>query len=162
MTTEYLVLVFCIAPFVLTFMVSTNAVLIGVIFANARAVAKVKAWSLTTGSMITSEMKLFKIGRTRSLMPVVEYTYQVNGQSYKGDQLLPSAGMIGGSLLKKAMARHPVGAQTTVYYNPQNPAESVLEKTSPVVGFLVWALVFSDIAMCAIIPYAWWLLKLYK
>lgn len=59
--------------------------------------------------------------------PFVEYDYQVNGQSFRGDRI-----MIGGanseSELELVLGQYPLGANVIVYYDPANPQQAVLER----------------------------------
>lgn len=61
----------------------------------------------------------------------VSYSYQVMGQGYQGNQF--SFGTEGNSFdtrssAEKEIARFPEGSPVTVYYDPDRPAEAVLEK----------------------------------
>lgn len=61
--------------------------------------------------------------------PAVEYTYMVNGQEFTGKRiwfgearaLLPSASA-------GVAERYPEGGEVMVYYNPDKPRDSVLER----------------------------------
>lgn len=64
----------------------------------------------------------------------ITYEYAVEGKLFSSSRLAPSL------MLYKAsdMARkYPPGAEITVYYNPKNPKEAVLEPKSPVTGILI-------------------------
>jgi hypothetical protein len=78
------------------------------------------AWDSTSGADSTS------------FHPAITYEYEVNGQRYRGDRLRASdsfysMGMLPGSA-QAVVNRYPVGAPVTVYYNPANPQEAVLER----------------------------------
>lgn len=80
--------------------------------------------------------------------PYVVYSYQVNGQPMKNDRIQPG-GDVGGMVAYKTLKRYPIGAQVSVYYNPQNPSEALLERNVP--GYVRWlwvALVFTNITLC--------------
>jgi hypothetical protein len=56
----------------------------------------------------------------------------VNGHRYRSDRLRASdgfysVGMLPGSA-QAVVNRYPAGAPVTVYYNPDNPQESLLER----------------------------------
>ncbi|MBI3409479.1 MAG: DUF3592 domain-containing protein [Planctomycetes bacterium] len=59
--------------------------------------------------------------------PLVEYEYQANGKSFRGDRI-----MIGGanseSELESVLGQYPLGAKVIVYYNPADPQQAVLER----------------------------------
>ena len=62
--------------------------------------------------------------------PVVQYSYQVGGRSYQGSRIAPGP-EVGGTGAGKIIERYPVNSQVTVYYNPQNPSDAVLETKAP-------------------------------
>jgi hypothetical protein len=90
-----------------------------------------QTWLSTTGTVLMSSVQTSYSGRSHSTYPVVVYVYTVNGQSHQsqriraGDQFLTVR--VAGQA-QATVARYPIGASVTVYYNPANPAESVLEK----------------------------------
>lgn len=64
--------------------------------------------------------------------PVVEYTYEVNGNSYRSDKI--NSGWTVSydlSTAQNKINQYQPGASVTVHYNPANPADAVLE-THPV------------------------------
>lgn len=64
--------------------------------------------------------------------PMVVYEYQVNGMKYLSNRVRvedASGPTLGGALYANPLLkRYPKGATVTVYYNPQNPKESALER----------------------------------
>jgi len=64
--------------------------------------------------------------------PMVVYEYQVNGIKYISNRVRAqdASGPTLGSALyaNPLLKRYPKGATVTVYYNLQNPKESVLER----------------------------------
>ena len=79
--------------------------------------------------------------------PLVEYEYQVNDQSFRGDRI-----MIGGGKseveLEYVLGRYPLGAKVVVYYNPADPQQAVLERGIPATGFGVAASFSSSLPAC--------------
>ena len=68
------------------------------------------------------------------------YTYEVDGQTYSNDRIwsglnpqeeLPSAEIAG-----QALAEFPVGSEVIVYYDPDDPQDSVL-RAEPGVGWML-------------------------
>ena len=87
--------------------------------------------------------------------PNVKYTYQAIGQEYEGTKFgfgfQQSYGSSGKA--QAALARFPVGAQVTVYYNPNNPAEAVLErKAGGSTLSLVLGIIFLAVSLCVGCP----------
>ena len=64
--------------------------------------------------------------------PMVVYEYEVNGIKYLSNRVRvqdASGPTMGGALYANPLLkRYPKGASITVYYNPQNPRESALER----------------------------------
>lgn len=64
-----------------------------------------------------------------SYVPEIKYTYSVMGNAYQGSHIGFGVTMSGWlSSAEKVVARYPEGATRTVYYNPQKPAQAVLER----------------------------------
>jgi hypothetical protein len=98
---------------------------------SAAVRAAAQAWSDTTGTVVSSTIKVRRTGRSRSEVPVVVYQYVVNGHTYHGETLRAGDRFFSVRLAgqaRESMARYPAGASVKVYYNPADPAESALER----------------------------------
>ena len=90
-----------------------------------------QSWPSTSGVVLSSSVQVRRSNRSRSEYPVVVYQYEVNGKSYQGQRI--KAGdkfmsiRISGET-QATVARYPVGSRVTVYYDPNNPSESALER----------------------------------
>jgi hypothetical protein len=90
--------------------------------------------SLFIGDELASEFVSVPKGGGRELeeWPMVVYEYEVNGVKYFSNRLRvedtsgPTTG--GGWYTKQLFKRYPKGVAVTVYYNPQDPKESALER----------------------------------
>lgn len=127
-----------------------DGILLGIIFSTLRGVAKASNWSSTMGTVIYSAIESRTSGDSTANYPVVHYTYQVMGQTLQGRKIMPGpeAGGVGS---KKIVARYPVDAQVMVYYDPNNPSDAVLERSTP--GHVKWlwiTIVLVDIFLCAL------------
>ena len=133
-----------------------NAVFIGIIFFMRRKMSQVSQWPFTMGTvmMSTIEQRSSSEGGYTDY-PVVQYSYQVGGQTYQGMKLAPGP-EVGGSGARKVVARYPASAQVMVFYNPQNPSEAVLERKAPAQWVMWLILVIFDCALCGVIPIIWW------
>jgi hypothetical protein len=85
-----------------------------------------KQWMQTTGKILASEMR----GR-KAYIPFVKYEYELNGKTYTAETELYSP-QWGGKLLRKETSENILSmfkpeSTLTVYVNPKNHAESVLE-----------------------------------
>jgi hypothetical protein len=120
-----------------------------------RKMATVSQWPSTMGvvQMSTIEQRSSDDGYTD--YPVVQYSYQVGGQSYQSMKLAPGP-EVGGSGARGVVAKYPVGAQVMVFYNPQNPSEAVLERKAPAMWLMWLLLIVFDCALCGAIPLIIW------
>lgn len=98
-----------------------------------------RRWAATPGHIISSEVATgWKYGGGRRkghiiYFPKVVYEYHVGGQTYQGDRI------IFGSFpptkrpdeAQRKLTQYPLHSTGQVFYNPQNPSESVLEQSSP-------------------------------
>jgi hypothetical protein len=120
------------------------AIGIGLIFLHRRNKRKTEeslSWPATIGTVSESTVKqgssvLMSSDENGESSPVytaeVSYSYQVGGVEYTSKRVT-----FGGSKsyskresAEKEAALYPVGTQLTVYYNPKNPKEAVLDRTA--------------------------------
>jgi hypothetical protein len=132
-----------------------NAIFLTIIFFMRRRMATVSQWPSTMGvvQMSTIEQRSSEDGYTD--YPVVQYSYQVGGQSYQSMKLAPGP-EVGGSGARGVVAKYPAGAQVMVFYNPQNPSDAVLERKAPAMWLMWLLLIVFDCALCGVIPFIWW------
>ena len=138
-------------------LVVLNAIFLGIIFYMRRKESQVSAWPSTQGviSASTLESRASDDGYTN--YPVVRYSYQVGGQAHKGSRIAPGP-EVGGTGANKVIERYATGAEVTVFYNPGNPADAVLEKQAPSMKLFWVLLIVFDAALCASLPLAVWFL----
>jgi len=147
MDTEKIIIVvsFCGALFIF------DAIFLGIIFFTRRKVAQAASWPSTMGNVIMSTLERRSSSEGGyTYYPVVHYTYQVMGQTLQGHKIMPGPA-IGGTGAEKVVARYPMGAQVMVYYNPENPSEALLERSTP--GYIKWLwiiLVILDVFLCGL------------
>ena len=134
-----------------------NIVFLTVIFFMRKKMAAVSQWPSTKGTVMTSTIEWRSSSDSGSTAyPVVQYSYQVNGQAYQSYKLAPGP-ELGGTGANKVVARYPAGAQVMVFYNPQNPSEAVLERKAPAQWLLWLLLIIFDCSLCGVIPLMWWM-----
>lgn len=136
-----------------------NVVFLAIIFFTRRRMATVSQWPTTMGTVQGSRIDYRHSSDSGTVeYPVVEYSYQVGGQTYHGSKIAP--GMeVGGTGARKVVGRYPAGAQVMVFYNPQNPSDAVLERKAPA-QWLMWVLLAGfDCALCGVIPVIWWSMR---
>ncbi|HJS20088.1 MAG TPA: DUF3592 domain-containing protein [Anaerolineales bacterium] len=147
MNTEKIIVVLSICGSLFIF----DAIFLGIIFYTRRKVAQAASWPSTLGNVTLSMIQMRSSSEGGSTAyPVVHYAYQVMGQPYEGNKVMP--GMeVGGSGARKVVDRYPAGSQVMVYYNPEKPSEALLERGMP--GFIKWfwiILVILDIFLCGL------------
>jgi hypothetical protein len=62
--------------------------------------------------------------------PKVRYRYTVMGTEYQGERIAFGPGRSGSrSSVEKVLAKYPKGSAALVYYNPEKPADAVLDRS---------------------------------
>jgi Protein of unknown function (DUF3592) len=109
----------------------TIAVLVGIfqlcwcVWDSAAAIAATR-WSTTVGTVKTSEVFEDRGGRGVGYVPRVAYTFTINGQARSGNRFYNREARGTASQAQQAIRAYSAGARVKVYYNPANPAESLL------------------------------------
>jgi len=126
----------------------------GLVFYSYRSRKKADqslGWPSTNGKVIVSEIRESKStdedGRVKvSYYPHIEYTYEVNVQHFNSKQI-SFGGVLGyndPAKVRVILDHYPIGSTVLVYYNPEKPAEAVVEQTS---GGAKWALIVGIIIL---------------
>ncbi|MCC7187933.1 MAG: DUF3592 domain-containing protein [Anaerolineales bacterium] len=125
-----------------------NVIFLAIIFVTRRKMAAVQTWASTMGTVLASYLERRRSGDSGSVnYPVVQYSYQVGGQTYQGAKIAP--GMeVGGTGAASVVNRYPEGAQVMVFYDPNNPSDAVLEKKAPAQWLMWMLLVVFDVMLC--------------
>ncbi len=133
-----------------------NAIFLGIIFFMRRKMAEVSQWPSTMGvvQMSTIEQRHSSEGGYTDY-PVIQYSYQIGGQTYQSMKLAPGP-EVGGTGARNVVAKYPAGTQVMVFYNPQNPSDAVLERRAPAQWLMWLLLIVFDCALCGVIPLVWW------
>ncbi|MGE7473017.1 DUF3592 domain-containing protein [Bosea sp. NPDC003192] len=131
-------------------------VMVGAMILNAvLKVRRASSWAQAPGRVIRSHMAVRRPPEGNEIgtvvnVPAVTYSFAVKGVTYQGTRV--SLGNISGKYAQEALARYPAGAYVTVYYDPADPSDCVLEREAPkgavkgcglallVVVLLVWGL----------------------
>jgi hypothetical protein len=131
-----------------------NGVIYGVAFFGLIAIAfaviltrkiiqarRVKKWPSTTGTIAISRVEARKrvlrdAGESEFVNePRVEYDYSIGKHKYRGKRI-GLAERISPMEIESVLARYPVGATVTVYYNPANHSDALLDRELPRVVLL--------------------------
>ena len=125
-----------------------NVIFLAIIFFTQRKMNVVQGWSSAMGTVLASYLERRRSGDSGSVnYPVVQYSYQVGGQTYQGAKIAP--GMeVGGTGAERVIAKYPEGAQVMVFYDPNNPSDAVLEKKARAQWLMWLLLVVFDVILC--------------
>lgn len=135
-----------------------NAIFLAVIYFMRKKMAEVSQWPSTMGSVVMSTVERRSTSDGYTDYPVVQYSYQVVGQSYQSTKRAPGP-EVGGTGARGIVAKYPVGAQVMVFYNPQNPSDAVIERKAPAQWLMWLLLVIFDCTLCGVIPLVWFTTK---
>jgi hypothetical protein len=84
------------------------------------------------GIVLLSKLESESGSKSTSYRPLIKYGYRVGDRDYVSDQYFYGmAGSSDSSYAKAAVQANPKGAAVTVYYDPDQPAESVLSTDIP-------------------------------
>ena len=111
---------------VLIIILSSLAGLCLTVFATRNSInaIKTKSWPTTGGTVVFSEVQ-----RSSRYVPKVVYSYTLRGSEYTSDKI----GLTNFAQYRKqedaarVTGAYPVNAKVTVYYNPGNAEEAILE-----------------------------------
>ena len=97
--------------------------------------AATQGWPAVQGTISNAYVHYeepFDTEDTPSYSPVIVYEYTVNGQVYSSTQLNIGFERSYGAQREadEALAEYPVGGAVTVYYDPANPGNAVLDRAS--------------------------------
>ncbi|WP_435010560.1 DUF3592 domain-containing protein [Tundrisphaera lichenicola] len=116
------------------------ALILVAVVVKLREIRQAKHWPETTGKVIASRIQSrrnkpndpgYNFGDTEvTNEPFVEYEYDVGGRKYRCSRV-SIAEKTAGTEREAILARYPVGARVTVFYNPAEPATAVVERELP-------------------------------
>lgn len=127
----------CILPFALLGGWLLNATM----FKSLKEFISAQKWQSVTGRITVSKAvgeRQLKGGVI--YYPHVEYEYQVGGQTYENKRIQPGSSREGirheETVQNNVTREYPAGKEVRVYYNPNNPAESAVKKSNPLLVFM--------------------------
>ena len=151
----------CLGIFILVFGLG-GIYLIYLGIKNMRKAQASQNWPSTTGQVTGVEVGQSQStdsegDRRTSYYPIVRYTYMVNGQTFSGDKLTFGPRSTSGRHAKAqaTASRYAPGAPVTVYYNPENAEDAVLEKRAAgTMATLIVGIAFLVVVACLALPAA--------
>jgi hypothetical protein len=128
-----------------------SVIFLVIIFSAKRSAAQAQSWATTSGRVILSTLEARRGSKGGTVYyPVVHYQYRVHAMNYESRKIMPGMEW-GGSGAPAIIAKYPTGSTVTVYYNPENPAEALLERNAPSYTIWLWAaLIISNLFMCGL------------
>lgn len=115
---------------------------------------RAQSWPQTQGRVVVSRVESRTIQGVRDIPRTgnfarIEYTYKVDGREYRGKTVglgeqMPDVDV------EETLDRYPEGREITVYYNPEDPGVSLLERSVPEgvgKGVLVLVLFFGGLGL---------------
>jgi len=105
------------------------------VIAKMLEVKRASGWSTAVGRIVKSgtaaaHHRSAGEATTVKTVPAVEYEFSVGGRKVRGDRI-GIGGDSGGADTEATLRRYTVGAAVTVYYDPANPKNCVLERGVP-------------------------------
>ncbi|HTD23698.1 MAG TPA: DUF3592 domain-containing protein [Terriglobales bacterium] len=122
---------------------------LGLIFMAAfdlRKANRAKTWPTAQGKVLSSGLAAVNDSDGTTYKAAILYEYSVNSVDHRSDVWRVRAGS--SSFTKaatEAVKRYPAGATVTVYFNPENPADAMLEP-----GKVSWSLLFGGVMFAGI------------
>ncbi len=103
------------------------------------------AWGTATGTVISSTVGVSRSSKSTTYYPYVVYRYTVDGHEYENDVLSkPRTSIDNHAAVERHAARYCPDAEIQVFYNPDNPSESFLERAGMSdYAFLIFPLLFA-------------------
>lgn len=123
-------------PFTIIYILVILVVLYFILVSIPKAI-ETQNWSSTTATITSNALKKAthtnrEHERVTVLSVDIEYAYEVNGQTYTSSvSKLAERDNNGQALHEHLLQQYPVGNSLTVFYNPEKPQESTLQKGLP-------------------------------
>ena len=101
-------------------------------------------WIPTTAQIVSGNIFARRGSKSTTYVLDIKYVYKVLEQSYENNQFSFGSEGTGYDTQKKAegiLAKYPVGSQVTIYYEPNNPQQAVLERKYDSTGAILAVIV---------------------
>lgn len=101
-------------------------------------------WVPVTAQIVSGNISARRGSKSTSYVLDIKYSYKVLGQSYENNQFSFGSEGTGYDTRKKAegiLAKYPIGNQVTIYYDPNNPQQAVLERKYDSTGAILAVIV---------------------
>jgi hypothetical protein len=99
---------------------------------------RARSWPTAQGTVLESRLREVRDSDGSTWEVYILYEYPVNGVSYRSDVWRLQAGSSSFTeTAKKTVASYPIGSVVTVHFNPEAPADAILEP-----GKMTWWMFF--------------------
>ncbi len=136
----------CLMLFGLPFLLSGLSFFSWGIYKGYMTVVGVHSWRPVEAVILSKELQVNRHGESDTYKPLIEYRYEVDGQTYTSKRYdIIDAASSARAGKERILERYEVGETVTAYYDPDNPAEAVLtrEVSLEFVVFIILGLWFS-------------------
>ncbi len=113
-------------------------------FKDWRRYRESENWVPVTAQIVSGNISARRGSKSTSYVLDIKYSYKVLGQSYENNQFSFGSEGTGYDTRKKAegiLAKYPIGNQVTIYYDPNNPQQAVLERKYDSTGAILAVIV---------------------
>lgn len=109
------------------------------------------------GRVSSSEVEVNVDGESTAFLPKIEYDYTVAGRHYRGSRYrYGTIGHPSHQEMERIVRQHPQGSMTKVYYDPANPADSLLKPGLDGSDFLLLLFLAPMNVLVAAWALIWW------
>lgn len=139
---------------VVVFAAGFGVLLCMMFYAHWRMAVQAQNWPSVRGKIVKSGVESYRerVGGANGTLttfyrPAVEYTYQVHGNTFTGNQIKLGVAISGAqSYAEQVAAKYPVGRELDVHYDPANSTNAALENP----GKFAWFLLVLALALFAL------------
>jgi len=138
-------------------LVAIAAVFIVLALRAGRKASVSKNWPATTGTVIASGIEPRRShsgsgGTSTSYYPVVQYQYTVEGRTYMSNRFTfgNQVGYGWTNMAQNQVNNYPPGATVAVFYDPNDPAVAVLERTAGTSTKIYWFIAILMLVILAV------------
>ena len=124
------------------------AALGAIILKKVGEVRRAALWKGASGRILSSKLVRERWRGREVELPKVEYEFTIGFDRHRGSRVSIGEIMPGSPQVARIPALYPAGKGVTVYFNPANPKESVLDRDLPPHFNAIWAFVAVVAAAC--------------
>jgi len=113
------------------FVLAVPALLVAAIVTKLREVRRAAKWTQGSARILRSELVDATFNGRDEKLPEVEYEFSVRFDKFRGKRISIGEIMPGSAQVQTVLTLYPAGATATVFYDPGNPRDCVLERDVP-------------------------------